>query len=129
MNEQQKPNFFQRHKRAIWITAGVVAASFGAVYISRKINPDSENEESSFSPDTDRVIKATTVSSSIAPDILPIKDSGVNSERESFPVSEHRRSLPEGQHPSPEKQAEAESRGILLFEGQTLVNAYEKCSA
>lgn len=129
MDEQQKPSFYQRHKRAIWTNVGIVVASLGAAYISSKINPDSENEESSFSPDTDSVTNATAVSLSIVPDVSPIKKSEVSSEREAFFVSEHYRNLPEGKHPSPEKQAEAESRGIPLPEGKTLVDAYEKYSA
>ncbi|MGX7047456.1 hypothetical protein RU86_GL000174 [Lactococcus piscium] len=118
MNNEKKTNFYQRHKRAIWIIAGVVAASFGAVYIFKIINLDPENEESSFSTDTGSITNATIDDLSIISDNSPIQ--------EHVSVREHYRTLPEGCHPSVEKQAEAESLGIPIPEGKTFVNAYIK---
>ncbi len=43
-----------------------------------------------------------------------------------FEVSSHIRNLPQGQHASPEKVAEALENGITLLDGQTLVDSYMK---
>ena len=43
-----------------------------------------------------------------------------------FDVAQHIRKLPLGWNPSPEKIAEAESLGIVLDAGHTIVDAYQK---
>ena len=52
-----------------------------------------------------------------------------DSNRPPFEVSGHIRNLPNGQHASPEKIAEALEHGISLMDGQTLVDSYMKGGA
>ena len=130
MDEQQKPSFYQRHKRG-FKTAGITLVTVGlaalAVFGIQKMNLKSEDEESST--DTDNFSNIMTTVLSIVPDNPIIQDPVVTYEKESFPVSAHYRNLPEGWHSSPEKQAEADRRGIHLPEGKTYVDTYEKHTA
>lgn len=48
--------------------------------------------------------------------------------RAAHTVSEHTRNLPDGWHASAKKIAEAAELGIPLKEGQTIVDAYERCA-
>lgn len=64
-------------------------------------------------------------STSISSDDSPVQESV----SKTTSVSGHKRKLSEGQHPSPKKLAEAEDRGILLSDNETLVDPhYRKCA-
>lgn len=56
----------------------------------------------------------------------PIPDASEVISRSELVIQEHLRTLPEGWHPSPEKVAEAQTKGITLLENQTLVDTYRK---
>lgn len=130
MDEQQKPSFYQRHKRGVktaGITFGTVGLAVLAVFGIQKMNLKSEDEESSTDADNFSNIMTTVLS--IAPDDPIIQEPVVTYEKEPSTVRGHYRNLPEGCHSSPEKQAEADRRGIHLPEGKTYVDTYEKHTA
>lgn len=56
----------------------------------------------------------------------PIPEASEAISRSQLAISEHLRNLHEGWHPSPAKIAEAQAKGIVLLENQTLVDAYLK---
>lgn len=129
MDTEQKPNFYQRHKKELNIIGISVLCMLGVgatIYLNK--NADSENEEESISF-TDNKDESSIVESdySISSDDSPVQK--FESKSKSICVPGHIRRLPEGQNPSPKKLAEAEDHGISLSHGETIVDPYKRKSA
>ena len=127
MNTEQKPNFYQRHKKVLKIIGISVLCMLSvgaAIYLNKNAGSENEEESISFTDNKDES-NIVEFDHSISSDDSPVQESV----SKTTSVSGHKRKLSEGQHPSPKKLAEAEDRGILLSDNETLVDPhYRKCA-
>ena len=127
MNTEQKPNFYRRHKKVLKIIGISVLCMLGvgaAIYLNKNAGSENEEESISFTDNKDES-NIVEFDHSISSDDSPVQESV----SKTTSVSGHKRKLSEGQHPSPKKLAEAEDRGILLSDNETLVDPhYRKCA-
>lgn len=143
--EEQKKGFLawvKKHRKEL-IIAGISATALIGIIICMKNRDSIEALWKSLigaiekSPTESPKISQTSIekiaqSSVTVTDVInPSKIPVINSEityQNSFEVSDHIRNLHEGWRASAKKITEAESMGIILQEGQTLVDAYVKGS-
>lgn len=143
--EEQKKGFLvwvKKHRKEL-IIAGISATALIGIIICMKNRDSIEALWKSLigaiekSPTEATKISQTTIeniaqsSVTVTDAINPTKIPVINSEityQNSFEVSDHIRNLHEGWRASAKKITEAESMGIILQEGQTLVDAYIKGS-
>ena len=124
MNTEQKPNFYQRHKKVLKIIGISVLCMLGvgaAIYLNKNAGSENEEESISFTDNKDES-NIVEFDHSISSDDSPVQESV----SKTVGVSGHIRKLSEGQHPSPKKLAEAEDRGIPLSDNETLVDSHER---
>ena len=142
MNTEQKPNFYQRHKKVLKIIGISVLCMLGvgaAIYLNKNAGSENEEESISFTDNKDESNEEESISftdnkdesnivefdHSISSDDSPVQESV----SKTTSVSGHKRRLSEGKHPSPKKLAEAEDLGILLSDNETLVDPHDrKCA-
>ena len=139
MNTEQKPNFYQRHKKVLKIIGISVLCMLSvgaAIYLNKNAGSENEEESISFTDNKDESNEEESISftdnkdesniiefdHSISSDDSPVQESV----SKTVGVSGHIRKLSEGQHPSPKKLAEAEDRGIPLSDNETLVDSHER---
>ena len=127
MNTEQKPNFYQRHKKVLKIIGISVLCMLSvgaAIYLNKNAGSENEEESISFTDNKDES-NIVEFDHSISSDDSPVQESV----SKTVGVSGHIRKLSEGQHPSPKKLAEAEDLGILLSDNETLVDPHDrKCA-
>ena len=124
MNTEQKPNFYQRHKKVLKIIGISVLCMLSvgaAIYLNKNAGSENEEESISFTDNKDES-NIVEFDHSISSDDSPVQESV----SKTVGVSGHIRKLSEGQHPSPKKLAEAEDRGIPLSDNETLVDSHER---
>lgn len=132
MNTEQKPNFYQRHKKGFKIIGVSVLCILGvgaAIYLNN--NSDSENEEEPiFFTDNKDESNLIEVDFSIDLDDSPVQESVDTDANESdttyVDVKLYTRKLPKGHHISPQKQAESERSGIDVHDGETFVVPHKR---
>lgn len=143
--EEQKKGFLawvKKHRKEL-IIAGISATALIGIIICMKNRESIEalwksligaiekspTEATKISQTTIEKIaqSSVTVTDVINPTKIPVITSEITYQN-SFEVSDHIRTLHEGWHASAKKITEAESMGIILQEGQTLVDAYIKGS-
>lgn len=137
MNNQNihEESWWERNKKKVLIIGGVIVivgvsymlfknknALLSLIKSSKKITDKSNLLSEKAVIDTTSEIIAISTNES-APTNMPINN-GLP-----FEVKGFIRNLPNGQHPSPEKVAQALEAGIVLGENQTLVDAYVKNAA
>ena len=127
MNTEQKPNFYQRHKKVLKIIGISVLCMLSvgaAIYLNKNAGSENEEESISFTDNKDES-NIVEFDHSISSDDSPVQESV----SKTTSVSGHKRRLSEGKHPSPKKLAEAEDLGILLSDNETLVDPHDrKCA-
>ena len=127
MNTEQKPNFYQRHKKVLKIIGISVLCMLSvgaAIYLNKNAGSENEEESISFTDNKDES-NIVEFDHSISSDDSPVQESV----SKTTSVSSHKRRLSEGKHPSPKKLAEAEDLGILLSDNETLVDPHDrKCA-
>lgn len=130
-NEKGVIAWFRAHKEQLIIAViGVTVIVVGStVVIKNREAAKSEleafkNSLSETTKKTPELIAKVQSTSPVAEKIPSVRT--YTSPIKPFDVNEHIRNLPDGQHHSAEKVAEAAALGIDLLPGQTLVNRYTK---
>lgn len=126
--EKQLKKWIREHKKEL-IIAGVSAVTIMAVIIGIRHCAEIEEFMELFKKDskiTKKTLDLVNIEQSTkVEEILEVVDLGIQSTKKApHIVSEHIRELPDGWHASAIKVAAAEARGIILKDGQTLVESY-----
>lgn len=137
MNEHNthEKSWCQRNKKKIAMIAGIIfVASIGFIVIknndtimtlsnNQKIDAVKANQlfDKPVVDSTQRLLKTTPVNNPVTKSIM--------NNGQPFIVHQFTRNLPNGQHPSPHKIAQAAALGISIGEHQTIVDSHIKNAA
>lgn len=122
MKENKFTSWIKAHKTELIFAGGIALTTVGTIFLINNRAAAQSLLEKTEPPLSLPVSGATNLSIVPAVDSLPVL--------KKVDVREHLRALPQGQHPSMWKLAEAAESGIELAENQTLVSAHPRyCAA
>lgn len=112
--KQDAKNFFEKHKRKIYIGTGVGIALFSALFALKYQDDHIHSADEAFTDiEPDEVLD----------NLIQIEVTNGQT-KAPHKVSAHIRKLGENMHSSPEKRAEAMALGIVLDDSHTYVGEY-----